>query len=329
MIISIKTQHKMYDYILSKGKIGVEDKPNDLLKGLLKHKIKRLATKLDKQNKLFIKKAQVSKEIIEDKTTHVKKQVLKVDKIYRYKSNYLIYDTLLDTGICNTLIVKHRSKIQKHKQLEDIDSIKESGSELRKDLINLCKKYNRNIDYKVKSKMKSKEYYDLKREYALAEEAIGKYIDEEYFTDKTGINVEYQKEFKGKYNHDGKIKPDIFIIDHINNKILVIDVKVYDTVGYKPNKKRIYSHNDNRFQINSYMGKIKQELNSAIDYDIKGILLHVVNPSLWEENKGMQGTELTIEYDRPIKLYMVKDTENNGFANIKSEIKDILDKELY
>ena len=328
MVIRFETQHKMYKYILSNSKIGVEDKPKDLLNGLLKHKIKRVASKLDRQNKLFIKKAEVYREITEDKLTGAKKQVLKVHKNYRYKSNYLIFDTLEDIGICNNLVVKHKQKIQKHSKLNDIDSIKESGSELRKELIRLCKKYINNIDWVIRSKMKSKEYYELKKEYALAEEAVGKFIKDEYFKDSVNIIVEYQKEFKGQYGHDGKIKPDIFIIDKNNNKIIVIDVKVYDTVGYKPNKKRIYEHNSNRYQINSYMGKIKQEFNRDIDYDIKGILLHVVSDELWEENKGMQGTQLTIEEDRPIMLYMVRDTGTNGLSNIFKEIKDLLDNEL-
>ena len=328
MVIRFETQHKMYLYILSSSKIGVEDKPKDLLNGLLKHKIKRAASKLDKQNKLFIKKAEVYRELTEDKLTGAKKQVLKIHKNYRYKSNYLIFDTLESTGICNSLVVKHKSKIQKHSKIIDIDDIKESGSDLRKKLISLCKQYNKGIDLIVNSKTKTKEYYELKKEYTLAEEAIGKFIKEEYFKDSVNIVVEYQGKFKGKYEHDGKIKPDIFIIDHTNNKIIVIDVKVYATVGYKSNKKRIYKENSNRFQINSYMGKIKQEINNATGYDIKGILLHIVNDELWEENKSMQGTQLTIEEDRPIILYMVRDTGIDGLSNIFGEIKCMLDNEL-
>lgn len=341
MIISIKTQHDMYDYILSLDKIGIEKRPCDLPNDILKRKIKKIATKLDRQNKLFIKKAQVSKEIIEDKATHIKKQVLKMDKVYRYKSNYLIYDTLQDTGVCNALVVKHKSKIQNHEPIKYIEDIKESGSELRKTLIDLCIDYYNSIEYDIQSKSKSTEEYELKKACDLAEEAIAKYIKTEYFNNRIDIVVKHQKKFYSIYSHDGRLIPDIFIIDKINKLILVIDVKVYSVIGSKKGCRLIYDKNDNRFQINSYMGKIKQELeynNNFVKecnikdkngYNIKGILLHVVNKSLWEENKGMQGTELTIEYDRPIKLYMVKDTENNGFANIKSEIKDILDKELY
>lgn len=327
MVIRIETQHKMYKYILSDSKIGIEDRPKDFVEGLLKHKIKSTASKLDRQNKLFIKKAEVYREITEDKLTGAKKQVLKIHKNYRYKSNYLIFDTLESIGICNNLVVKHRRKIQKHSKLNDIDGIKESGSDLRKKLIRLCKNYMNGIELGIESKMKSNEHCELQKEYTLAEEAIGKFIKDEYFKDSVNIVVEYQGRFKGKYGHDGDIIPDIFIIDKNNNKILVIDVKVYSTVG-KPNKKRTYEKNSNRFQINSYMGKIKQEFNEGIDYDIKGVLLHVVSDELWEENKSLQYTELTIEEDRPIMLYMVRDTGIDGLSNIFKEVRCMLDNEL-
>lgn len=51
------------------------------------------------------------------------------------------------------------------------------------------------------------------------------------------------------------------------------------------------------------------------------MLLHVVNNDLWEENKSMQYTELTIEEDRPIILYMVRDTGDNGLDNILSKLE--------
>ena len=115
-----------------------------------------------------------------------------------------------------------------------------------------------------------------------------------------------------------QLKPDIIFIG--KNKALVIDVKVYTNVETKHYDTRSYISNNNRFQLNTYIGKVKKQLCEE-GIEVHGIILHIVNDDIWCKSNDMQCADLTMEDDRPIKLFMIQD---KGLPYILSEYDKII-----
>ena len=127
---------------------------------------------------------------------------------------------------------------------------------------------------------------------------------------------------------------DIILESPTANKSLIVDVKVYKDFIVKHHDKSRYKSNENRFQMNSYIGAYlekaaKKELNAEKELMVDGILLHIVSPEHWErlkQHNGLNGAVLTIESKRPIHLYIIPDY---GLDYIFTSYAKIIERYLY
>lgn len=305
MVISIDTQKEMYEYILS-GKILRDSYIDSNFQIFITEQIKYLSKKLYLRTELYIGKMQL--ELDENNKLRRKKN-------YKCNSNKLIFDILHQLENCNDFTTEDIKK-----QLSKLDSVDyrdviESGSKDRKRLVKLCKLYLQNKEIKLKTEAKSSEEYELEKECFLAETALGMYS-----TDELDLNIEtyVQKSFSSGKKFAQHIKPDIVFIG--KDKALVIDIKVYTNVETKHYDTRSYISNNNRFQLNTYIGKVKKQLCKE-GTEVYGIILHIINKDVWNRSNDMQGADLTIEDDRPIRLFMIQD---KGLPYILSEYDKIV-----
>ena len=306
MIISIPTQKEMYSYILSNKTTGLEIADNKL-DDIISMQIKELARKLYSRSDLYIGKIRISKD---------KKHKLKKDKNYKCKSNQLIY-YVLDQFPESASYATDKMKTQLTLECpEDFWDVSECGTKGRKKLLKLCKLYLDNRDIRFSAKHKTTEEYDLAKESFLAEAAFGKY-SEEVFGEKAKVFI--QKVLKKSTPTTHGLRSDIIM--QFKNMTILIDVKVYSKVGEKYYQKYVYSSNANRYQVNSYIGAFVEE--HILRRRVVGVVLHIVDADLWEKNQELQGTDLTIEPDRPIHLYMIQD---NGLNYIFSEYNKLINE---
>lgn len=307
MIISVDTQKEMYEYIIS-GKILRDNYIDSNLKIFITEQIKYLSKKLYLKTELYIGKMQLELDI--DNKLIRKKN-------YKCKSNKLIFDILHQIESCNTFVTEEIKK-----QISRLDSINykeviESGSKDRKRLIRLCKLYIQNKEIELKTKGKSIEEYELAKESFLAETSLGIYSKDEL---NLGLDAYVQKVFNTGKRFAQQIKPDIILIG--KEKALVIDVKVYKDIEAEHYDKRVYCSNSNRFQLNSYIGKVTKQLCKN-KVTVQGIILHIVNKEIWDKCSDMQEADLTIEEDRPITLYMIQD---KGLEYILNEYQKLVER---
>lgn len=324
MIINITTQIEMYKYILSdvtRGIKNIDNNTDDFISIL----IRDLAFKLFNRSSLYIGKINISKVVNTDFNTKgykywYKRRKLKKEKNYKCKSNQLIYYVLSDFPECEAYITDEIQNQLVLKCPEDFENVRETGTKARRKLIKLCKQYLMDKDMELVAKTKSTERYNLAKEDKLAEAAIGKYYEEllghEY-------NVKTQMELKKASGFLQGLHSDV-VIRSARGKSIIIDVKVYNVVGQKSKHgKFVYSSNANRYQVNSYIGAFKNKF--GIFKDVTGVLLHVVDDELWNENKELQGIDVSIEDSRPIYLYMVKATD---WENMKMDCEHIIKEVL-
>lgn len=306
MIISIQTQKAMYDYILESKTMG-EEITNRGLGDVISFMITELAKRLYLRSELYIGK------IIIHKDSAYK---LSKEKNYKCISNQLIYYVLTNIPKSVTYATDRIKKQLELKYSEDFMKVKENGTKERKKLLNLCKLYLANRDIEFVYKSKDKKEYSMAKEYFLAEATLGKYSKEIF----DGIAKVYtQKTLKNGTATTLGLRSDIII--QFEDIVIIIDVKVYNKIGVTYYNNYVYGSNENRFQLNSYLGAYKDKYGNKDK--VVGIVLHIVNQSLWDQNKQMQGSKLTIEDDRLIYLWMIQD---NGLNYILEQYKEIITK---
>lgn len=306
MIISIQTQKAMYDYILESKTMG-EEITNRGLGDVISFMITELAKRLYLRSELYIGK------IIIHKDSAYK---LSKEKNYKCISNQLIYYVLTNIPKSITYATDRIKKQLELKYSEDFMKVKENGTKERKKLLNLCKLYLANRDIEFVYKSKDKKEYSMAKEYFLAEATLGKYSKEIF----DGIAKVYtQKTLKNGTATTLGLRSDIII--QFEDIVIIIDVKVYNKIGVTYYNNYVYGSNENRFQLNSYLGAYKDKYGNKDK--VVGIVLHIVNQSLWDQNKQMQGSKLTIEDDRLIYLWMIQD---NGLNYVLEQYKEIITK---
>lgn len=301
MIINKKTQLEMYRYLLLNKKSAIECKEGEIDDFII-YNIKKLAFILNQHTELYRCKIKFRRD---DAGRLVK------SKNYICRSNILIYRVLKDIPQCNTYATKDLALDgQSVDNIDDIDDIDDNSNDKRKDLIFLCKMFLKNKELEIVNKNKGVAKVELLREETLAEEVLGKYSKE-----CINATVEYQKTVKKQTDHALGLKADIVIKN--NDIIIVIDVKVYSTVGKNYYGKFKYAYNKNRYQINSYMGAILDHTNGVNGQKIYGLALHIVNDDMLAKNTALQHADLSIEAKRPIKLCMI--SSDNGLDKILEE----------
>ena len=317
-MISIETRKEMYEYLLSDKKQGGKSYDSDF-QFFIKEVIKDLSKKLFLKTELYLRKS----IILRDNNYRIIRNTT-----YKFKSNKLIYDVLKELHIDYDYIDSEddtRSKRIIEEQLSDVtydecDEILESGSKDRIKLIRACKLYLNGKEIELVSNTKSDDKYNMAEESWLAETVLGKYSKE------LGIGAKSQSPFNARNNqpYAGQLKPDIIVYD--KNNIIVIDCKVYKRIIEKNSKgTEKYISNNNRYQVNSYIGRcLDSDKYSSKKYK-NGIILHIADKELYERCQSADGTDLTIEYDRPIKLYIIED---KGLNYILSRYKEIIDNTM-
>ena len=303
----------MYNYIASNKKTGIHGVDSNF-NYFITEEIKKLSKLLYLRSELYIGQA----KIFVDENNKITRS-----KNFTCISNILIFQVLHDIKNCNDFANEEIRNSLKDKSVDNLDDIVESGSSLRMKLIRLCKLYLQHKDIELISKTKSTDNYELAKESFLAEEALGIYTKEIY---DSIAKVYKQKVFKANNPGVQVIRPDIILIN--NNVLLVIDIKVYNTIGIKNHNKFEYSSNANRFQVNSYIGKCLDELVSDKNKIIRviGLLVHIVDNELYDKNKDLQGNDITVEKERPMYLYMIQD---NGLDAIFEDYRCIIDNYVF
>lgn len=305
-VISASTQKEMYEYILSIKHTNISDATSNN-QDFLKIIIKELARKLYLRTELYIGKMQIRLD-----------SNGKLERIKNYKcnSNKLIFQTLHD--IKN---VSDFSTDDIKNQLNSIEPIipeetAENGSKDRIKLIKACKLYYESKEIEEVAKNKSEETIDLEREAWLAEKCLSKYtLDKK----DTGMKARQQRKFESRGQYARVIKPDLILYNV--SELIVIDIKVYSKILEWSHGRHVYSSNTNRFQVNSYIGKCIEDIHKHQPDKVQGVLLHIVNNDLMTKSSELQNTDLTIENDRPIKLFMIED---KGLEYIFSEYDKLL-----
>lgn len=284
-----------------------EEITNRGLGDVISFMITELAKRLYLRSELYIGK------IIIHKDSAYK---LSKEKNYKCISNQLIYYVLTNIPKSVTYATDRIKKQLELKYSEDFMKVKENGTKERKKLLNLCKLYLANRDIEFVYKSKDKKEYSMAKEYFLAEATLGKYSKEIF----DGIAKVYtQKTLKNGTATTLGLRSDIII--QFEDIVIIIDVKVYNKIGVTYYNNYVYGSNENRFQLNSYLGAYKDKYGNKDK--VVGIVLHIVNQSLWDQNKQMQGSKLTIEDDRLIYLWMIQD---NGLNYILEQYKEIITK---
>lgn len=337
-IISKKTQLEMYKYIQQKSKInGVPMFDDD--QTLITQEILNTAKKLYRRTELYICRLSLKKDdnrLVRLFDYRAKSNLLIYYVLhYRMNTNAYVYRGMFkihskddngaskdDTRDCNDLeMFTGISENEIESIIEDREHIEESGSADRKRLVRLCKYYLDKCDLtNARDANMSLQEAELLRECWLAEKALSIYTKDKL--KDTEYKVEIQKSFKSKGEWGQNLKPDILISN--KSKIFVIDVKVYKdlTVNFWGTEK--YCSNENRFQVNSYMGRVLQE-NRSENTECFGVLLHVINSELNDKHGQMQGADLTVENDREIRLWLLLD---KGLDRIFEEYSEMLNKQL-
>lgn len=306
MIINSTVQHDMYRYLISDKSINVKI-DNRSINDFIFYEIKLLAKKLFKRTELFICKASVERG---ENDRIVKK------KNYKCISNKFIYDILKEIGTVKFISEEISKELDFCEDIDDFTNIAETGSKDRKKLIRLCKLYmdNKEIIKDIQSDIE----YEIANEAWLAEKVLYKYS-----ADKTGLAYIVDRKnnlMQRRLLHAYAMKADIVL--KRDNIIIVVDVKVYQKIGKKDKEHHLYSYNDNRFQLNSYMGKcIERYGEQSIVY---GIILHIVNTEIFDAEAVLQNAELTVEGKRPIEMFMIN--ADKGLEYIFSEYKHKIER---
>lgn len=323
-VISTATKREMHSYLLSDSRMSIDSTNTDSdTETFLKDQIEDMARKLYVNLELYICKSELTGN----------NGRITLNKNYKCLSNKLIYDTLIENIETNMFsdeeLDKQMSKVDKI-DINELDLIPESGSLVRKRLIRACKllrQYN-NADFSRKDKREQINSFEMDIESHLAEQVIAKY-SKEILEDKA--DVFNQRQFRYNCRFAQAIKPDTLII--AKQWAIVIDVKVYSKLTYEANNKDKYISNVNRFQVNSYMGKVLERYyknSKDSNINILGIILHIANRDIMNDKsvRDMNGCDLSVEDSRRIKLYIIEDKGLDYILNeyeriIKSEIETI------
>ena len=314
MVLTAETQYQMYDYILS-GKLTDSKQAISNYSNFLVLEIKRLSKRLYHRAELYKGKSIIN--VGENGEFNSSKN-------YKCWSNIVIYKTLHDikniTKYDNNEI---RSQLGNYERCElcnicNIDSIKETGSRDKKRLIRACKLYQQHIDICKNAKDKDNGKYELTRESFLAEESLARFSKDNF------ANVYSQHQYREKEKYAQTIIPDIIIKNP--DKLIVIDCKVYKKIHTFSHGQLKYISNGNRFQVNSYIGRCLQDDYDNKNIPVQGIILHIVNKETMEKYKELNGTDLTIESDRPMRLWLIEDKGGeNGLKYIFEEYKRLIE----
>ena len=295
MVLTAETQYQMYDYILS-GKLTNSKQAISKSQDFLILEIKRLSKRLSTRAELYKRKSIIN--VGENGEFNSSKN-------YELWSNILIYKTLHDiknitkydnTEIRNQLCIFENCDIR---NLLNIDSLKETGSSDKKRLIRACKLYQQHMDICKNAKDKDNGKYELVRESFLAEESLAR------FSKDTFANVYSQHQYREKEKYAQTIIPDIIIKNP--DKLIVIDCKVYKKIHTFSHGQLKYISNGNRFQVNSYIGRCLQDDYDNKNIPVQGIILHIVNSGIMNRYGELHGVDITIENDRPMKLWLIED----------------------
>ncbi len=314
MQISSETQIEMYNYLIS-GNIAGNKFVNSNSQNFLSNSIKLLAKKLNSRAELFIRKANLRMD----------GDTLKMGSNYICSSNHLIYYVLNDIGGCSSLLKQLGETEQINKLLHnmftkmpnDFESVPESSSSAgRSKMIKLCKLYLSEKEMEITAKRKCEDRDFLAKESTLAEKTLRKYSYE------LGNGIQVQpNNVKGRLVSALALRTDIIL--KCENRVLLIDIKVYSSISTKEDGTIFYKYNTNRYQVNSYIGAYLNK-NSNIS-EISGLIIHIVNHELFEKNKELQGADMTIELDRPMKLFLIED---NGLDSIFADYRKIIENAL-
>lgn len=314
MQISSETQVAMYNYLLNdriSGNNFIDSNSQDFLI----NSIKLLAKKLNGRAELFIRKANLRMD----------EDTLKMGSNYICSSNHLIYYVLNNIGGCSSLLKQLGETEQINKLLHSVfikipvefEAVPESNSSTgRGKMIKLCKLYMSEKEMEITSKKKSEDKDFIAKESALAEKSLRKYSSEL----KNEIVVQ-PNNIKSRLDNALALKSDIIL--NYGDRAVIIDIKVYSSISTRDDGILFYKYNTNRYQVNSYIGAYLNK-NSTIS-KTSGLIIHIVNHELYEKNKELQGADLTIETDRPIRLFLIED---KGLDSIFVDYSKIVESTL-
>ena len=302
MQLSLQTQLDMYTYIQS-GKISYFKIAEGNIQDFLINKIKEVTKLLMSNQSLFICKPLVCYEGDNFKTI----------RDYNSSSNQLIYYTLANLNLFPNILNQYDITVSDNLP-EDFNLVPESGTPARVQLIQLCKMYLQDKQLEQASKAKGSIDEKIDRESTLAEHTLHRYSRTNFKTLSNRV--------KKAFGYAQALETDIIV--QSKNKVIIIDVKVYSNFVIKKHGELKYTYNSNRFQLNSYIGALRDKYKEK-DFTVEGIILHLVSPELWEDTKDLQAANLTIESDRPIHLYIIPD---HGLEYILSAYQKIIDNHL-
>ena len=314
MQISSKTQIEMYNYLISNKIVGIDFGVSNSQEFLI-NAIKVLAKILNSRTELFVKKA-----IVE-----LNSENLSVRENCWCSSNHLIYYVLNDIKGCKGLLKpitennSNKDSLHIYEEFPDgyMGLPENSGSVGRGKLIKLCKMYLSEKEIEITSKKKGVDQTFLAKESELAEKALHKY------SQQLGNHIKVQgNNLLPRLNNAYALKSDIIL--KCGDKAIVVDIKVYSSISEKEKEKLLYKYNSNRYQVNSYIGAYKNKDKTV--NEVSGLIVHIVNHELYEKNKEINGAELTIEPDRPMKLLLIED---RGLEQIFADYTEIINKELF
>lgn len=307
MVLTPKTQIEMYEYLSNKGTSGVISVDSDSNE-FLTSAIKKLATKVNRVCNLFNRQA-----LIKDG---------KMELDYNSDSNHLIYYVLNNIGGCAMLLKEintYKKAINNFKKIpKDIKYVRDTNNKLRDRLINLCKLYLDNQEYEIASKKKCTDIEFISKESWLAEKCLHTYSKKHFaifgnlLRHRTAISY--------------ALRSDIVIEGAV--KTIIVDVKVYSNIVSKDDK--LYISNNNKNQINSYIGAYLSKTNHK-NNNVEGIVLHIVSSEQYEKAKHLNGGDLSVEDDRKLSLYIIEDKGLNYILDTYKEIIEtrLVDKTSY
>lgn len=316
MQISSETQVQMYNYLLN-NKVAGNNVVDSNSQDFISNSIKILAKKLSSRAELFLRKP----------IMRMDGDILKMRSNYMCASNHLIFYVLNDMGGCKHLLsqLDYEEEGKESRRLEeefrkepvDYDKIPENGGSAgRCKLVKLCKLYTSEKEFIIASKKKSDDRDFLAKESTLAEKSLRKNSFE------LGQNIKVQpNKVLGRLDHAMALNTDIILCKE--DRAVIIDIKVYSSFSENSHGELIYNKNNNRYQVNSYIGAYVSKNRNITK--ISGLLIHIVNHELYEKNKELQGADLTTEPDRPIHLYLIEDRGlDNIFADYRKIVEDTL-----
>lgn len=314
-IISKQTQLDMYRYLLSDKGIGYNIVDSDTQEYII-HTIKDISRKLRARCELYIRKSVIRRD--ENNGYRVK-----ITSKFKFKSNRLIYDVLKQIGEEQNINTEYSKQISQMCELTDIDETAELGATLRKKLVKLCKIY---LSLHELENMSSEheDTYLMYKESWLCEQAISKFVQERY-PKHSASQVQFRAD-KIKQPYVSVLKPDLVVWG--DNKAVLIDIKVYSKIFTRNpyNKKREqYISNTNRYQVNSYIGKVLESHREYSDRPIIGVLMHITNDETYNTYSHANGTDLSVENERQMRLSLIHDNGMEGiFQQVQEEIQKFL-----